>query len=69
MKWRPIKTNRRCCALDNDGKRCTRRATWVGPLFADLEAHEPDVYWVRVELCGLHAGLRDTREETPDAKS
>jgi hypothetical protein len=59
MNWKPIKTNRRCVALDQDGKRCRRKAEWKGPYHGNpdfyLPLNEYGPGWVRVEFCRLHA--------------
>lgn len=61
MKWKPIKTNRRCTALDQDGKRCRHKAIWAGPYHGDSEIYstlmngDDSPRWVRVEFCGVHA--------------
>lgn len=60
VAWKPLKYHTKKCAaiIDDEGKRCARRAQWVGPVFLDASTPDPDVDQVMVELCGLHAAAR-----------
>lgn len=59
LQWRAVTENRKCQGLDDDGKRCHYKATWVGPYHGSSEMYglvsedAPD--WVQVELCTHHA--------------
>lgn len=58
--WSAPLDRRRCEALDVNGKRCRRRATWRGPYHGDGEClREDGPKWVVVHLCNDHAsGVR-----------
>ncbi|MGW8178193.1 MAG: hypothetical protein ACWGQW_05410 [bacterium] len=60
MKWKmlPRGYNRRCVALDSDGKRCRKKATWKGEYHGDGEIYtyfDNAPQWVQVEMCNEHA--------------
>jgi hypothetical protein len=58
-RWKPIRANRRYVALNMDGKRCAKKASWGGQYHGDHEIYhklgDNDVTWVYIELCNLHA--------------
>lgn len=58
MKWKPIKTNRRCQAVPF-GDRCTTKASWCGDVPLDPDADVCAVT-VRVEICRHHASMEAT---------
>lgn len=60
MKWKPLPRNygRHCMALDENGKRCSKKATWKGPYHGDSRVHsyfDNAPQWVIVEMCNEHA--------------
>ena len=45
----------RCQRLDDDGKRCRRKAVYLEEYFGDKEfSHYDEVGWVEVYLCKKH---------------
>ena len=59
--WKPINkdSNRKCMTLDMHGRRCMKKAKWIGSYHGDpqLISYGDDDYpqWVLTELCELHA--------------
>lgn len=60
IKWKPLPPNykKHCVALDKNGKRCKKRATWKGYYHGDSEMYthfDEAPQWVQVEMCNEHA--------------
>jgi len=54
---KPLRNGQRCCALDSNGKKCSRAATHFDSYHGDNELYDHwsgKPTWVRVTLCDKH---------------